>query len=133
MRVDERARLGAHGVLGHLGKRDLPEQEVAVQRGAARVVERLLDVALYAAELGVHGIRGRRGVVARDEARRGDGRLHLVHPGLHVLAVLALAPALAGHAVAHVTALHVERVVEEPPLREARAPHELGGEGLLVK
>ena len=56
-----------------------------------------------------------------------------MHPGLHVLAVLARAAARGGDAVAHGTGLAVERVVEELALGEGGALGELRGEVGLVQ
>ena len=128
VRVDERPRVSPQRRAYHVCKHDLADLEVAVKRRGPRIVERLLDVALDAAELCVHGVGHRPGVVRRHQAPGGYGRLDLVDPGLHVVAIVALLGTHDGHLVGHGLGGTAQRVQEGRLLQGCGLAGELGGQ-----
>ena len=111
---------------------DVPEPHLAndvvpVEGRRARVVERLVDVAVDAPELTRERRRDLPRIAVGDDPCRGDGRLDLVNPRLDVLAVLVR---LVTSGVSLDTTLARDRLDGVPrnlPLDEARLPHELDG------
>ena len=125
-RVDERPRVSPQRRAHHVCQHDLAHLEVAVKGGGAGVVERLLHVALNALQLCVHGVGHRPGVVGGRQAPGGYGGLHLVDPGLHVVAVVALLGAHGGHLIGHGLGGLAQRVQEGGLLQRRRLLGELG-------
>ena len=131
--LDERARMAPDRWVDDRLEAGLSDKEVPFDAVASRVEERLLDQIFGALDLGEHVVGRSGGVVLRDELRRGNRRLDLVHPQLDVLAVLRFALTVEPNLVEHRLVRRTKSFVGDSPLLETGFGDHLGHEVLALK